>query len=383
VKCARRIGNKQFTLEEGERLNIDSSGFSYQFEFTEEANLFEGAKVDIIIGGRSVSGHVTALLAGRIIVTVQDDFGPLIKTCVLRIDNTALLQALHDRLQKIEVSEVPAFCAEFSGNVLLNAGKLNPSLPITRWPVGKQPNDRQRNFVGLALANEISWLWGPPGTGKTDTLSALVRILYEEGKRILICSNTNQAVDQLLFQLCENMDNAGEPALADGRVLRLGFIAHAELKSAFEKFITLDAIVAKKSEALIVRKAEVEGQLQRLSRDVASAEQILSRFSAFESAQAAVIAADKEAALLANKAQSSSASLRICADQRATLEQELGQRFEAGAIRRMFLRDEAATHAWWGLVVVQFERRSANKKLQWSNSERSIATCQSAQASPT
>ena len=34
-------------------------------------------------------------------------------------------------------------------------------------------------------------------------------------------------------------------------------------------------------------------------------------------------------------------------------------------------------------VVVQFERRSANKKLQGSNSERSIATCQSAQASPT
>jgi hypothetical protein len=339
---ARRIGNKQFTLEEGERLNIESGGFSYQFEFTEEANLFEGAKVDIIIGGRSVSGHVTALLPGRIIVTVQDDFGPLIKMCVLRIDNTALLQALHDRLQKIEVGEVSAFRAEFAGNVLRNAGKPNPSLPITRWPVGKQPNDRQRNFVGLALANEISWLWGPPGTGKTDTLSALVRILYEQGKRILICSNTNQAVDQLLFQLCENMNNAGEPALADGRVLRLGFIAHAELKSAFEKFITLDAIVARKSEALIARKAEVEGELQRLSRDVACAEQILSKFSAFESAQAAMIAADKEAALLTNKAQCSSASLRICAAQRATLEQELDQRFEASAIRRIFLRNEAA-----------------------------------------
>ncbi len=339
---ARRIGNKQFTLEEGERLSIESGGFSYQFEFTEEANLFEGAKVDIIIGGRSVSGHVTALLAGRLIVTVQDDFGPLIKTCVLRIDNTALLQALHDRLQKIEAGEVPAFRSEFAGNVLRNAGKPNPSLPITRWPAGKQPNDRQRNFVGMALANEISWLWGPPGTGKTDTLSALVRILYEEGKRILICSNTNQAVDQLLFQLCENMNNAGEPALADGRVLRLGFIAHAELKFAFEKFITLDAIVARKSEALIVRKGEVEGQLQRLSRDVASAEQILSKFSAFESAQAAVIAADKEAALLTTKVQSSSASLRICADQQAILEQELGQRFEAGAIRRIFLRNEVA-----------------------------------------
>ena len=339
---ARRIGHRQFTLEDGERLKIESGGFSYQFEFTEEANLFENAKVELIIGGRSVSGHVTAILAGRIIVTVQDDFGPLIRTCVLRVDNTTLLQALHDRLQKIESGEVPAFRSEFAGDVLCNAGKPNPPIPIIQWPEGKEPNKPQRNFVGLALANEISWLWGPPGTGKTDTLSALVRILYEQGKRILICSNTNQAVDQLLFQLCENMSKAGEPALADGRVLRLGFIAHDELKRAFEKFITLDAILARKSEVLIVRKAEVEGQLQRLSHDVASAEQILAKFSALESAQAAVAAADKEATLLTTKAQSSSASLRICVDQRMALEQELGQRFEAGAIRRIFLRNEVA-----------------------------------------
>jgi hypothetical protein len=85
---SRRLGNKHFTLEGGERLKVESGGFSYQFDFTEEANLFEGAKVELVIGARSINGHLTALLAGRIIVTVQEDFGPLIHMCVLRIDNT-------------------------------------------------------------------------------------------------------------------------------------------------------------------------------------------------------------------------------------------------------------------------------------------------------
>ena len=52
----RRVGHQQFMLEDGERLATEAGGFSYQFEFTEEANFFEGAKVELVIGGRVVTG---------------------------------------------------------------------------------------------------------------------------------------------------------------------------------------------------------------------------------------------------------------------------------------------------------------------------------------
>ena len=129
----RRVGNQQFTLGDGERLKTESGGNSYQFEFTEEANLFEGAKVDLIIGGRTVGGHLTGLLLGRIIVTLNDDFGPYIRTCVLRIDNTALLQALHDRLEKIERGEVSIFRAKFAADVLGNVGVTKSPVPLPRY----------------------------------------------------------------------------------------------------------------------------------------------------------------------------------------------------------------------------------------------------------
>lgn len=44
---------------------------------------------------------------------------------------------------------------------------------------------------------------GMPGTGKTTTLAALVRVLTRQGHSILLTSYTNAAVDNLLLKLDE------------------------------------------------------------------------------------------------------------------------------------------------------------------------------------
>lgn len=49
-----------------------------------------------------------------------------------------------------------------------------------------------------------AFVWGPPGTGKTTTLSHIVLALLElDDQRILITSTTNAAVDQGLSKLME------------------------------------------------------------------------------------------------------------------------------------------------------------------------------------
>ena len=83
------------------------------------------------------------------------------------------------------------------------------------------------------------------------------------------------------------MDEAGEAALTEGRVLRLGQVEHDQLERDFAEFITVDSIVAKKSEGLIQRKSELEGELERLDREVAFAEEMLGRFAHLEKIQSA------------------------------------------------------------------------------------------------
>lgn len=336
----RRVGQQQFALENGNRVPTDARGFCYQFEFGEEANIFEGASVDLVVGGRVVAGNLTAIMHGRIVVTVNDDFGDFIHSCILRIDNTALLQALHDRLEKIEQGEVPAFRTEFAESVLKNRGSEQQRSLLEQWPWTQPPTANQKRFVEVALSNEICWLWGPPGTGKTDTLSALIRLLYERAERVLICSNTNQAVDQVLLKLCRKMRETNDPALDEGRVLRLGRIED-ELRKEFGDFIEPDRIVERQSTALVERQSQLESELERLGREVAFAEGVLRRFAELDAARKALDDVSREVQNGRSTQQQCENRLTNSQRHHASIKEELQKQQNAGVIRRVFMRDES------------------------------------------
>lgn len=78
----------------------------------------------------------------------------------------------------------------------------------------------QRAAVQLCNDSELAFLWGPPGTGKTATLTHVVEELRARGKRILLASTTNAAIDQLLAKLAARPWFA--PAVASASLIRLG-----------------------------------------------------------------------------------------------------------------------------------------------------------------
>lgn len=94
-------------------------------------------------------------------------------------------------------------------------------------------NGNQRDAVLRALtANEYLLLKGLPGTGKTQTLSALIRLLVLMKKSILITSHTHSAVDNLLLRLRKCDDQI--------EFMRLGSTKriHPDLRDRSEEFYT-------------------------------------------------------------------------------------------------------------------------------------------------
>jgi hypothetical protein len=60
-------------------------------------------------------------------------------------------------------------------------------------------NEFQAVAASRALrARDVYCIHGPPGTGKTRTLMAIVEQAVADGKRVLACAHSNQAVDNLL-----------------------------------------------------------------------------------------------------------------------------------------------------------------------------------------
>ncbi|RLU18862.1 hypothetical protein DMN91_009220 [Ooceraea biroi] len=67
--------------------------------------------------------------------------------------------------------------------------------------------DQQRAVLKAVAANDYVLIKGMPGTGKTQTLVALIELLQELGSSVLITAYTHSAVDNVLLKLLErNID---------------------------------------------------------------------------------------------------------------------------------------------------------------------------------
>lgn len=201
---------------------------------------------------------------------------------MLLIDVTALLEALKEKIEKVKLGEISL------NRVLADAviGE-NPWPPAPANPIqargGASLNEAQSRAYNHALRDAITFIWGPPGCGKTKTLGEVVRSAYEGGKRVLVCSNTNKAVDQVLYEVCKAL-GLDHPAMKDGRVVRMGRVADNKLKE-YREFVTIDGIVERRSVDLKAEKQQIEDGIERIDVRTKHARQILARFERLDKAE--------------------------------------------------------------------------------------------------
>lgn len=83
-------------------------------------------------------------------------------------------------------------------------------------------NSEQAEVVSQGLRSGVTFVLGPPGTGKTRALSALMAAAIQSGKTVACVAPSNLATDRLLDELCRTLANRG--VLSEGTVIRTGRI---------------------------------------------------------------------------------------------------------------------------------------------------------------
>jgi len=100
------------------------------------------------------------------------------------------------------------------GNPLLSEILVNrqavPIQPVATPPAYPDLNPSQHHAIEKVLSQRVTFVWGPPGTGKTKTLAAVAASLVASGKRVLLSAISNMALDQLLLATVDRLGHTAD-----------------------------------------------------------------------------------------------------------------------------------------------------------------------------
>ena len=261
---AKGKGQKRYELKEGCRTEAAGGDIFYRFPFTDKVERED--QVEIQVDQQQVEGTIVSIGSGHLVLALKKNIGDEVRSAVLLINEAGLLDALKEKIEAVNKGKITFNRTLADAVVQPGALPKRPTRPI-RADDGSKLEASQHKAYQTALREAVTFIWGPPGCGKTMTLGAIVHSAFNSGKRTLICSNTNKAVDQVLYKICETLTHE-HPAMTEGKVVRLGRIADDKLESKYRKYVAIDEIVERRLIDLKEKKSQLESEIEQSEAEI-------------------------------------------------------------------------------------------------------------------
>ena len=205
------------------RLNGGTLPQTSSFKVGDEVRLYAPRLLHTTSADAStLSAVITKCSPSGLEVVTEEDFDEdlLISSKPLRLDMLAS-EATHKKmlyaLNELNSRHASDTCWPLV-NLLVESNPLEVNLGVISETVKINPilgclNDTQIEAVEMALsAPYIAAIRGPPGTGKTTTVTELILQAIQRGLRVLVCAPSNAAVDNLVERLSpSSLEKATEP----------------------------------------------------------------------------------------------------------------------------------------------------------------------------
>ena len=186
-------GSRSYTIKNGERISEIAGRFVYSFDFDGD-RIETDVPVQLQIGDSKerVEADVVSVVGQEITLAVKSALPHNIPKARMFADPIFILERLRDSLKSPPQNFNNALAHKlFSTDKQLQLGRV-------RLKISANLNEFQKSAVERSLGSEVFFIWGPPGTGKTTTISSIISHAFSDGKDILISSNTNVAVDNAI-----------------------------------------------------------------------------------------------------------------------------------------------------------------------------------------
>ncbi|MDQ6598542.1 AAA domain-containing protein [Bacillus salipaludis] len=253
INYLKKFGSNKHIVSNGRFLTNDHS-FTYYFDTAAPLKIPVGSTIRLEWGGLKQNGRILSSEGRGIIIALEQSWGDLIPEAFLFHDPWELLEHLIQRLDEIKKSKQKR---------LRVRRLMDPSMPA------KHPLDKiKSNIHELVLRskyNPVTFVWGPPGTGKTYTLARVAANKYFQKKRVLILSHSNQAVNVLISEISHFINK--KQRFQEGEVLRYGFHSGEGLPSG--DALTTSQLIEKQDPGLAENKNILLEERRMLKQDLA------------------------------------------------------------------------------------------------------------------
>lgn len=210
VSYIKSTGGEKHRAVDGECISSERGEYIYLFDVDSEYQFPDGTPIKIWLPEAIVPAYVISCEDFTIMFRTAENLGYSLSEIEFTSEQWFLLEALMERLDAME----PAQNSIAYELAVKGRSQINPMKKIICGPAAA---------IRRATSEKITFIWGPPGTGKTETLSNIALDYIESGKRVLMLSYSNVSVDGALLRLAKKYD--GEP----GQVIRYGYPRVKEL----------------------------------------------------------------------------------------------------------------------------------------------------------
>ena len=212
INYLHQTGGKRYKAIDGVRMGNRPGVYIYSFETDVELHFPDATQIKIQIPGSSINASVISCEEFTIIIQTVESLGQHLTSIEFTAEPWHLMEALTERLSEMDPKRNPlAYQVACRGKYQLDPrGKVLMGQNIAQRKVMEQP---------------VTFIWGPPGTGKTTTLANIALQFLGNGKRVLMLSYSNVSVDGALLRVAKKADNTYLP----GSIIRYGYPRLEEL----------------------------------------------------------------------------------------------------------------------------------------------------------
>jgi len=244
IEAARRSPSSgDVSLISGRRIAQVGGAYQYVFDIENALNRPADMPGDLFVDGRKFDVTLISVDGLTITLSVPEDLGAFVPSARLRTDLTFLLRRLIERIEAWADRPNPA------GDRILGRAPISGE-PASLHLSEDDLNPRQQEAVASSLGRDTTFIWGPPGTGKTTTIGVIAQQLYRAGRSVLLVSHTNVAVDGALLKIGEALDAT---EFEKGLVVRVGEPRDARLRDHHPELL-LDTHVDRREKELSQRR---------------------------------------------------------------------------------------------------------------------------------